>query len=125
MVDYKRFLIALCLLCSLPSAASAEDKFMRFLGWLDAWLEKGQRQGIDTNYIEVPKLNRQVYIGQYTYYQNYDMTMPFSPFSRMSPPSYPSNTQGRQPAPGASGAVSMWVTSPKALPPAAVAGTRP
>lgn len=78
MVDYKRFLIALCLLCSLPSAASAEDKFMRFLGWLDAWLEKGQRQGIDTNYIEVPKLNRQVYIGQYTYYQNYDMTMPFS-----------------------------------------------
>lgn len=60
------------------STACAENGFIRFLRGFDRWLEAGQRSGIDTLYQDVPKLNRQIYIGGYGYWQNYQMTMPFT-----------------------------------------------
>jgi len=59
------------------ATANAEGGFGRALRRFDQWLEKSQRAGIDTTYQDVPKLNRQVYIGTYNYWQNYKMTMPF------------------------------------------------
>lgn len=59
------------------STASAEGGFLGALRRFDRWLEESQRAGIDTTYQDVPKLNRQVYLGTYNYWQNYQMTMPF------------------------------------------------
>lgn len=74
---------ALLLLCMLTVlTARAEDFFVdnkagRFLKRVDDILEHMQRSGIDTTYQEVPKLNRQVYIGAYGYWQDYRMHFPF------------------------------------------------
>ena len=59
------------------STASAGGGFSRALRRFDQWLERSQRAGIDTTYQDVPTLNRQVYLGTYNYWQNYQMTMPF------------------------------------------------
>ena len=59
------------------TTANAEGGFVKVLRRFDKWLEKSQRAGIDTAYQDIPKLNRQVYVGSYTYWQNYQMTMPF------------------------------------------------
>lgn len=68
--------VAALLLCSAPSVV-AGDGLLRLLRWFDQWLEDGQRAGIDSAYVEVPELNHQVYIGNYGYWQNYQMSMPF------------------------------------------------
>lgn len=49
----------------------------RFLKRVDTMLEDMQRSGIDTAYQDIPKLNRQVYIGSYGYYQHYRLHFPF------------------------------------------------
>lgn len=64
------------------AAVPSEGRFWktgmgRFLKRADAMLERMQRSGIDTAYQEVPKLNRQVYIGGYAYFQDYRLHFPF------------------------------------------------
>lgn len=74
-----RRLIPILLLVVLPSTLSAQfwqKPFGRTLKKIDAWLEKGQRSGIDTTYQDIPKLNRQMYLGGYAYWQNYNMRLP-------------------------------------------------
>lgn len=51
--------------------------FGKFLKKIDRTLEEGQFSGIDTMYQTVPKLNRQVYLGVYGYWQNYSNRIPF------------------------------------------------
>lgn len=67
--------ITLLLLAAVRAAAG--DGVTRFFRGLDRWLEDGQRAGIDTNYIAIPRLNHQIYMGTYRYWQNYKMVMPF------------------------------------------------
>lgn len=69
-------LVTLLVLFTVPAAAG--DGFTRLLRSLDQWLEDGQRAGIDTNYIAIPKYNHQVYMGTYRYWQYYKMEMPFN-----------------------------------------------
>ena len=51
--------------------------FGKFLVKIDRFLEEGQLSGIDTTYQTIPKLNRQVYLGAYGYWQNYSNLIPF------------------------------------------------
>ncbi|MBQ7495932.1 MAG: DUF4421 family protein [Bacteroidaceae bacterium] len=67
----------LAVLCLQPVMVMAGDGVTRFIRSIDRWLEDGQRAGIDTNYIAVPRLNHQIYMGTYRYWQNYKMYMPF------------------------------------------------
>lgn len=68
----------LFLLLLLSLTASAGGGFARAWKRFNNWLEQGQLSGIDTNYVQVPRLNRQVYFGGYAYWQNYQMNMPFN-----------------------------------------------
>lgn len=65
------------LLCLTTLPATAGGGLKRAWQKFDAWLERGQRSGIDTTYVQVPTLNRQVYVGSYAYWQSYRMNMPF------------------------------------------------
>lgn len=51
--------------------------FGKFLKKIDQWMEDGQTAGIDTVYQTIPELNRQVYLGAYTYMQRFSMNMPY------------------------------------------------
>ncbi len=51
--------------------------FGKFLVKIDRFLEEGQLSGIDTAYQTIPRLNRQVYLGAYGYWQNYSNHIPF------------------------------------------------
>ncbi|MCR5181276.1 MAG: DUF4421 domain-containing protein [Bacteroidaceae bacterium] len=68
------FILFLISLTALPLFAGGNLK--RAWSSFNRWLEEGQRSGIDTNYVQVPTLNRQVYLGTYAYWQNYKMHMP-------------------------------------------------
>ena len=71
----KKLFIILCLM--VPLSVAAESGIARAWKKFDNWLERSQLMGIDTNYVQLPKLNHQAYIGSYTYWQGYQMTMPF------------------------------------------------
>ena len=60
----------------VPLSVSAGGGFKRAWKKFDSWLESGMSSGIDTNYVQVPKLSRQVYLGGYAYWQSYQMDMP-------------------------------------------------
>lgn len=73
-------LLLLTLLLLTPLASHADDEapksfwdkgFGRALKAIDTYLEKSQREGIDTMYQDVQTLNHQVYIGGYGYWYNY------------------------------------------------------
>lgn len=72
----KRLLFIAVLLLS-ADVVVAGDGVTRFFRWVDRWLEDGQRAGVDTTYIDIPRLNHQIYMGTYRYWQNYKMYMPF------------------------------------------------
>lgn len=79
---YGLLFTALLVLC-LPTCMQAQEKrsfwqhgLGKALVGFDKWLEKSQRKGIDTTYQDVPQLNRQVYLGSYSYWQNYQMNHP-------------------------------------------------
>ena len=61
----------------VPLSVAAESGIARAWKKFDNWLLRSQLMGIDTNYVQLPKLNHQAYIGSYTYWQGYQMTMPF------------------------------------------------
>ena len=69
-------LVCLLLLTAICIPSVAGGGFKRAWQKFDAWLEKGLHEGIDTAYIQVPRLNRQVYLGGYAYWQSYRMDMP-------------------------------------------------
>lgn len=77
----KNLIICIFLMVGIQLPLHAEGGFWnRGLGKLllrvDQWMEDGQRSGIDTLYQDVPKLNHQVYLGGYAYWQNYQMHLP-------------------------------------------------
>lgn len=71
----KTALLFVMMMACLPVFAG--DGLKRAWKSFDSWLERGQREGIDTNYVQVPRLNRQVYLGGYAYWQSFRMRMPF------------------------------------------------
>lgn len=71
----KALLPVVLMMISLPTFAGGG--FKRAWNSFNAWLERGQRAGIDTNYVQVPTLNRQIYVGSYAYWQSFQMKMPF------------------------------------------------
>lgn len=86
--------LLILILLALPVDSHAQfwnKGFGRMLKKVDAWLEKGQRSGIDTTYQDIPKLNRQVYLGGYGYWQNYNMRLPLymSPTIQAGAPGVP------------------------------------
>jgi len=54
-----------------------DTKVGKLLKWADDYLEYSQMEGVDSNYICRPKLNRQIYIGTYNYWQHYDLHFPY------------------------------------------------
>ncbi len=71
-----RRLAGLLLLLAICVPSQAGGGFKRAWKKFNEWLEKGQYEGIDTAYIQVPRLNRQIYLGGYAYWQSYRMDMP-------------------------------------------------
>lgn len=66
-------IVTICLFLFIGTGTIASENIFRKF---DRWLEKGMRSGIDTTYQDVPELMRQVYVGCYSYWQNYQMKMP-------------------------------------------------
>lgn len=52
--------------------------FGRFLKKIDKWMEDGMTAGIDTIYQCAPDLKSYCYLGGYTYWNNYQMHLPFN-----------------------------------------------
>ncbi len=55
-----------------------DTKVGKILTELDGQIEKRQHLGVDSNYVGVPELNRQVYISPEGYWQRYDIHVPLT-----------------------------------------------
>lgn len=86
MLNKKRFISTVCifffLLIYCGGEAFAQSSFWgkgigKLLKKADDYLEYSQMQGVDSNYIGRPDLNRQLYVGTYGYWQHYDLHFPY------------------------------------------------
>lgn len=76
-------LVTLMIMCSDAASSKKRDgrkfwntKVGKAILWADNFLESSQTSGIDTTYIDIPKLNRYVYLGSYDYFQQYKLNVP-------------------------------------------------
>lgn len=79
------FAAAIFFCTSLPLKAQSQESprgafwhtgFGRALLWADNLLNDWEHAGLDTAYVQVPRYDRQVYLGTYGYWQQYELEVP-------------------------------------------------
>lgn len=99
----KIFILMLFLSLSAIRAQEKRSFWSHGIGRLikmgDDLVARMQEEGVDTNYIRKPKLDRMVYVGYYGYFQQHDMTFPIRISDRDVPYEYacmPSNLDDKK-----------------------------